>query len=149
MNYQTHIQINKPLEEVISKYTDSNGYKHWMRGLSEYKTYEGVTGETGAKSIVRFDLGKRKIEMSETILSNDLPNSITVRYDAPGVRNVVKSEFTAAGNKTEIVQHQEFKFQNLGMRIFGVLFPRIFKKQSQQYANDFKAYIEEGTSVLD
>jgi uncharacterized membrane protein len=149
MKYQTKITIHKPLKEVVDKFDDAEGIKHWMRGLTEFKTYQGEAGKAGAKSIVRFDTGKRKIEMTETIISNNLPSDITMAYDAPGVHNIVRSEFRSNGNDTEMIQHQEFQFQNLGMRIFGRLFPGMFKKQSQQYAQDFKAYVEEGKSVLD
>jgi hypothetical protein len=34
------------------------------------------------------------------------------------------------------------------MKLLGVLMPGAFKKQSMEYMNNFKAFVEEGKSVL-
>ena len=47
----------------------------------------------------------------------------------------------------EWVSESEFQFQGFGMKLFGFLMPGAFKKQSQKYLNDFKNFVENGTSV--
>jgi uncharacterized membrane protein len=150
MIYTTSIVIDAPLQEVVSKFDSEDNLKHWMRGLQSIELIEGQKGEVGAKSLVKFDMGKRKVEMTETILLKDLPNSIHMSYTTKGVYNVVKNQFKDLGDgRTEMSQEQEFQFDSWGMKVLGFLMPGAFKKTSNQYATDFKNFVEKGSSVLD
>lgn len=142
-------EVNLPIDEVIAKYDNEENLKHWMRGLQSFETFEGTPGQPGAKATIKFDTGKRKMEMTETILTKNLPSDFSMTYDAPGVHNIVKNEFVDLGDKTKWIQHQEFQFKSFGMKLMSKLMGGAFKKQSMQYANNFKAFAEEGKSVLD
>ena len=92
---------------------------------------------------------KREIEMIETILKVVPPKKLNCTYEAPGVFNTQKNHFEkVAENKTRWIADSEFKFSGF-MKIIGLLKPGAFKKQSQQYMNDFKDFAESGKTVLD
>ncbi|MBD3275514.1 MAG: SRPBCC family protein, partial [Candidatus Marinimicrobia bacterium] len=45
-------------------------------------------------------------------------------------------------NKTKWIQENEFQFQSIPMKIFGFLMPGSFKKQTQEYLDNFKEFAE-------
>ncbi|MBR9860317.1 SRPBCC family protein [bacterium] len=148
MKYTNEIILNKPLEEVIEKFTDPDGLKHWMEGLQSTEQLEGEPGTEGAKMKMHFKTGKREIEMVETILINDLPNQFKSSYDVPGVYNEIDIHFEKIDeNTTKYSSENLFKFQNFGMKVISWLMPGAFKKQTQKYMVSFKEYVEDGKSV--
>ena len=93
-------------------------------------------------------MGKREIEMVETIEKNNLPNKLFVNYDAKGVYNLQKNYFEVVeNNSTKWISDNEFECSGF-MKIIAFLMPGSFKKQSCNYMVAFKAFAENGTSVL-
>ena len=96
----------------------------------------------GAKSVLKFKMGKRIIEMIETITVRNLPEEFSGTYEAKGVFNIVKNKFISLqNNRTKYVSEQEFQFKGF-MKIIGFLMPGAFKKQSMKYLVDFKTFAE-------
>ena len=150
MKYTVETIINKPKAEVVGKFDSTENLKFWMRGLKSFETIKGEPGTNGSISKVVFETGKRKMQMTETILDNSLPDSLSMSYQGPGVFNINTNRFEAVDeNRTKYSNEQEFQFKSLAMKIFGWLMPSMFKKQSMIYMNDFKAFVEVGKSVLD
>lgn len=142
MKYSCQIIINRPIDEVVAKFDNLDNMKEWMKGLKSYEHLEGTSGEVGAKMKLVFDMGKRQIEMIETITVKNLPHEFSGTYDAKGVHNIVKNYFKAIDtNSTEYLTEQEFQFKGF-MKVIGALFPKMFKKQSMKYLEDFKAFVE-------
>lgn len=148
MKYQEKIIINLPREEVVAKYSDPENMKHWQRGFISMKRINGEFGGDGSQNLLKYKMGKRNIEMTETILHNNLPDEYKATYDAKGVYNLQNNRFlqTAQGN-TEWISDNEFQFTGF-MKLFGWFMPGAFKKQSRKYMQDFKFFAEEGKSVL-
>jgi hypothetical protein len=91
---------------------------------------------------------KRDIEMVETIEKNNLPKKLFVSYDAKGVFNKQKNYFEEVGNNsTKWISDNEFECSGF-MKIIAILTPESFKKQTYMYMKDFKAYAENGKSIL-
>ncbi len=44
--------------------------KHWQRGLIGYELLEGTPGQPGAKMKLEYQMGKRHMVMTETIIEN-------------------------------------------------------------------------------
>tara|TARA_Y100000815_G_C13346850_1_gene502410 strand:+ start:1683 stop:2285 length:603 start_codon:yes stop_codon:yes gene_type:complete len=148
MKYETSITIDLPLEETIAKMDSLENLKHWQKGLKSYKVLSGTPGEEGAKMQLRYENGKRKITLVETILKRDLPHEFHATYEMKGVHNLQENFFSKMGdNKTKWVSRSIFKFEGWGMKLLGLLMPSAFKKQSLKYMNDFKAFAEKGESV--
>ncbi|MCY1660223.1 hypothetical protein [Chryseobacterium sp. SL1] len=87
-------------------------------------------------------MGKREIEMIETVTVRNLPDEFSGTYEAKGVFNIVRNKFISLpDNKTKYISEQEFRFNGF-MKIIGFLMPSAFKKQSMQYLVDFKNFVE-------
>lgn len=142
MKYSVSITIDKPVNEVVALFDNVDNMKKWMDGLESFEPLDGTPGEVGAKSRLRFKMGKREIEMIETITAKNLPEEFTGTYEAKGVFNIVRNSFEPLpGNKTKYTTEQEFQFKGF-MKLMGLLMPGAFKKQSMKYLQDFKAFAE-------
>jgi uncharacterized membrane protein len=142
MKYSSAIEINLPIEKVIALFDNPDNLSKWMKGLQSFEHISGVSGQPGAKSRMKFKMGKRDIEMIETILVRNLPEEFSGTYEAKGVFNIVRNKFIAlSSNKTKYISEQEFEFSGF-MKVIGWLMPGAFKKQSMQYLQDFKEFAE-------
>lgn len=148
MRYTVEVTINKPIAEVIEKLDSPENMKHWQRELIKHELISGKGGEEGAKMKLNYDMGKRKIEMIETVIKNNFPYEFHATYDANGVHNIQKNYFSEIDDySTKWISETEFQFSSFFMKAMGFLMPGMFKKQSLIYLNDFKAFVEEGKSV--
>lgn len=142
MNYSLDIEIDLPIDKVITLFDSTENMFKWMEGLESFEALSGEPGQEGAKSKLLFKMGKREIEMVETITKKNLPDEFTATYDAKGVFNIVKNSFEKVSeDKTKYITEQEFQFKGF-MKLIGFLMPGAFKKQSLKYMNDFKKFAE-------
>ena len=148
MRYTVQIEVEQPLDDVVRLFVDRANMPYWQEGLLADEPIEGEPGQAGSRSRLRFKMGKREIEMVETIEVRDLPRQFTAFYETKGVRNRVAMRFEEVSDSTtRLVSDQEFVFEGLMMRIMGALFGSMFRKQSMKYMTDFKAFAEHGRDV--
>jgi mRNA-degrading endonuclease HigB of HigAB toxin-antitoxin module len=149
MKYTTEVIINKPLGEVIKKLDDPENMKHWQKGLIDYTLLNpDDPRKAGAQMELRYQMGKRDVTMTETITKYDLPSEFHATYDAKGVHNIQNNYFHEIdANTTRWVSESEFKFKGVAMKLMGIVMPKVFKKQSQKYLDDFKNFVENDVSV--
>ncbi len=142
MKYTVEITINRPIETVIDLFDSQENMFKWMRGLESVENICGEPGQPGAKSKMLFKMGRRRVEMVETITAKELPTIFSGTYEAKGVYNEVNNRFVKLSEtKTKIIAEQYFKFSGV-MRFLALLMPKAFKKQSYKYLNDFKNFVE-------
>ncbi len=142
MKYTTEIEIEKPIDKVIELFDNADNLKKWMEGLQSFEHISGTPGQPGAKSRLFFKMGKREVEMIETITVRNLPDEFSGTYEAKGVFNVVKNRFEKLSDtKTKYITENEFQFSGF-MKIVAFLMPGAFKKQSFKYLELFKAFAE-------
>ena len=142
MKYSVDIVIDKPRDELISLFDDADNMKKWMRGLESFETIEGTPGQEGARAKMIFQMGKRRVEMIETILKRNFPHEFTGTYEAKGVYNKIINRFEEINeSQTKYITEHEFRLKGF-MRLFAWLMPGAFKKQSRQYLQDFKTFAE-------
>lgn len=142
MKYTTEIEINKPVDKVIELFDNADNMGKWMEGLQSFEHLSGTPGQPGAKSRLKFKMGKREIEMIETVTVRNLPQEFSGTYEAKGVFNIVKNKFSALpDNRTKYVSEQEFQFKGF-MKMIAFLMPGAFKKQSMKYLTAFKNFAE-------
>ncbi|WP_319800004.1 MULTISPECIES: SRPBCC family protein [Flavobacterium] len=143
MKYTTEIEINKPIDKVIALFDNPENLKKWMEGLESFEHISGTPGQPGAKSRLKFKMGKREMEMIETVTVRNLPEEFTGTYEAKGVVNIVKNSFVKiSDSKTKYITEHEFQLQGLAMKIIAFLMPGVFKKQSLKYLTAFKNFAE-------
>ncbi len=142
MNYTVSNTINKSLEEVIKKFKDPEGLKHWMEGLQRIEYISGTPGEVGAKSNLHFLHKKKEMKISETVLEQNLPNQMKFSYQSPMGNNEVEMLFEETSDgKVKQTNNSYFELKGV-MKIMGFIGKGMFKKQSLKYMDAFKAYVE-------
>ncbi len=142
MKYSNEIEIDLPVNQVIALFDDPENMKHWQPGLESFEHLSGEPGMPGAKSRLKYNMGNRKVEMIETIVKRNLPEEFSGTYEAKGVHNAISNKFIpVSANKTKWVTETEFKFSGF-MKLMGWLMPGAFKKQSQKFLEQFKAFAE-------
>lgn len=142
MKYSSEIEINLPVKKVVELFDNPDNLKLWQPGLQSFQHLSGTPGEPGAKSKLHFKMGKRDIEMIETITVRNLPEEFSGTYEAKGVWNEVKNHFIPLdGNRTLYRSENEFRFSGF-MKIIGFLMPGAFKKESMKYLQQFKEFAE-------
>lgn len=142
MKYKSEIVINLPREKMIELFDNPDNLTKWQPGLISFKHKEGSPGQKGAKSVLLYKMGKREIEMTETIIKRNLPEEFEASYEAKGVFNVSKNKFVpVSGNSTKWINENEFRFSGI-MSVFSIFMQNAFKKQSLMYLENFKKFAE-------
>lgn len=142
MKYKLEIEINLPRERVIELFDNPDNMKYWQEGFVSFEPQSGTPGEAGAKSLVKYKIGNREMEMIETIKKKDLPDEFSGSYETKGLKNEIKNFFIEMGpNKTKWISENEFKASGLA-KLYAFFMPGAFKKQSFKYMKNFKAFAE-------
>lgn len=142
MRYTLSNTINKPLEEVVEKFKDPEGVKHWMEGLQRIEHISGTPGEVGAKSDFYFLHKKKEMKISETILEQNLPKQIKFAYQSPMGNNEVEMVFEKlTDHSVKQINNSYFELKGF-MKVMGFLMKGAFKKQSLKFMTAFKNYVE-------
>ncbi|MBX7041362.1 MAG: SRPBCC family protein [Ignavibacteria bacterium] len=142
MKFTVQTEIDLPVTKVVELFDNPENLKHWQPGLVSFEHLSGTPGQPGAKSRLRYKMGKREIEMIETITVRDLPAEFSGTYEAEGVVSTVKNFFKPVSeNKTLYITENEFSFSGF-MKVIGFLMPGAFKKESQKYLLQFKEFAE-------
>jgi len=142
MRYEMETIINLPRDRVIELFDSFENLKEWQEGLVSHEHLSGEPGRPGAKTKLLYDMGKRRVEMIETILTRDLPDEFSGTYDAKGVHNIVRNFFYDEGETTRWVLDSDFRFHGM-MRLMSLVMPgSMFKKQTRQTMEAFKKFAE-------
>jgi len=142
MKYSQSIEISLPRERVIELLDNPENMKHWQPGLVSYALISGDAGKPGAKMKLHYKMGKREIEMVETIIVRSFPEEFSATYEAKGVWNKVENFFTEPRDGVTIWRSDN-EFQMKGfMKIMAAVMPGAFKKQSYKYLKLFKEFAE-------
>jgi hypothetical protein len=142
MKYSAEIEINLPVQKVIELFDSVENLKKWQPDLVSFDRLSGIPGQPGAKSVLKYKMGNREIEMIETITVRNLPSEFSGTYEAKGVYNVVRNKFVPVNpNKTVYQTEQEFRFSGF-MKIIGTVMPGAFVKQTKKHLQRFKEFAE-------
>lgn len=142
MKFTSEIILNAPIEKVVELFDNPQNMHKWMHGLQSFEHLSGRPGHPGAKSKLTYDMNGRKVEMIETVTVRNLPDEFSGTYEAKGVFNIVKNKFQKISeNQTRYLTENEFQFKGF-MKAIALLMPGAFKKQSNTFLKDFKAFVE-------
>jgi len=142
MQYTIRVDIDLPREAVFESYTNPHVYRTWMESLVSLEILEGEPGEVGTRTQMAHKMGKREIGMLETVTHREFPSRFVATYAADGVWNQAINHFEELeGGGTEWVMETEFRCKGI-MWLMTTLMPGMFKKQTRQTMEAFKAFIE-------
>lgn len=144
MKFTCTVDIDAPLDQVVELFKDTENLKAWQDGIQSFEHLSGNANEAGAKSKIVFQQGKQRIELIETIQVMDLPREKTALYEHTHMVNTMKSSFADLGsNKTRFTAEIHYtKFIGLMPKLMAWLMPGLFKKQTQKWLDQFKAFSE-------
>jgi hypothetical protein len=142
MKYKIELDIALPRKRVVELFDNPENLKKWQKGLISFETVSGTAGEEGAKSLLKYKMGKREVEMTETIVKRNIPDEFSGIYEAKNVWNEVKNYFKEEGTDNTLWELEtEFRFKGF-MKVMATIMPGAFKKQSLKSMNDFKEFAE-------
>lgn len=142
MHYTCEIDIDKPRNEVVRLFQNSDNMKYWQKGLVSFNHISGEPGKSGAESLIKYDMGKRQIEMIETITFNHLPEEFHANFLTNGVTNIQKNYFRESDGTTKWISECEFKFSGFMKLMSFIMGKKPFMKQSMSFMEDFKSFAE-------
>ncbi|MEE4178505.1 MAG: SRPBCC family protein [Bacteroides sp.] len=150
MKYNCSVELDLPIDQVIRLWDDEAHFAEWQDGFQSIVHLEGTPNTPGARSKIIFHQGKNVIELTETILSNKLPEEKKALYDHQHMTNIQTTCFEPlAGQKTRYFSEVEYsKFNGLMPKILAFLFPGLFKKQSQRWMQNLKALQKTLTKII-
>lgn len=141
MKYTCSIEVNVPRARFIELFDNPENLPKWQKGLQSFTPVSGTPGQVGAKSELVFLMGKRRVEMVETITRRALPNEFAGTYEAKGVWNSVANRFVDLGGRTGWELETEFRLGGF-LKVLGWVMPGMFRKQSLAIMNGFKEFAE-------
>ncbi len=138
-----HIDIDKPLDQVIELFDSFENLQQWQPELISYEHLSGESGQPGAKTKLFYKMGKREFEMIETVIARDLPKVFTGTYETTGMTNYIENSFEALDEgSTRWHSRVDYRMTSLPMKIMGFFMKKNFPKQSYLFMERFKAFAE-------
>lgn len=142
MKYTTTINIQEARDKVINLFDSVDNMYKWQPGLISFDHLSGDPGREGAKSRLKYKMGKREVEMIETIIRRNFPDEFSGTYEARGVWNKQVNSFEVIDeHSTRWTSVSEFRCSGF-MKIMCWLMPGAFKKQTLKLMNHFKEFAE-------
>ena len=139
LRYELATEIHKPLDHVIRLFADRDLMPRWQPGLI---SQEQTESDPHPRYKLKFAFGRRKMDMTETVLKNELPDCYETQYQMKGVQNRIINRFSSGGpgvTKWELTT--EYRFSGL-MKIVAAFMKDGFKQQTVIIMNNFKRYAE-------
>lgn len=158
MKYTVSIEIALPRERVVQLLADPAHLPEWLRGLVLHEPLSGMHGQVGTTSRVVMQTGQQKMEGTETITCREpanlhgIPRDGVVHFDreivAKGMWSAARDRLTETSPETTLWENEnEYRFSGLPMRLAAPFMRGVFRKQSRQHMQDFKAFAEQGKDV--
>lgn len=144
MKYSCKVEIDRPIEKVAALWANEDYFNKWQDGFQSITLIEGKANTTGTKSKIVYQQGKRKLELIETIITENLPYEKKARYEHQHMINTQTTRFEKiSAIKTRFISEVNYtKFNGLMPKLLAKFFPKMFKKQSQKWMNQFKVFAE-------
>lgn len=140
MTFNLSIDINQNIDKTVAIFSNPESLKHVQDGFISKELISGSEGEIGAKSKMVYE----KLELIETIITNNLPEIFEALYEHKYTVNTMKVWFTPL-SENETRYHTEIhytKFNGLLINVMAKLFPSMFKKQVLKWMRKFKGFTE-------
>jgi hypothetical protein len=95
MKFVCSVDIDRPLDEVVEFFDNVENLEKWQDGFVSAEHLSGTAGEVGARSRVIYRIGKRQIELIETITVKNLPDEFAGTYEADAMTNTMTNRFSS------------------------------------------------------
>jgi len=145
MKYEQELIINAPLLRAVALFQSIEDLQQWQPDLLEHTHQSGTPGATGATATLTYQMGKRTIDMIETLVKVEPPHEFIARYESGGVWNEVVSHFNEVDDsRTKWHLANTFKCRGFAL-LYSIFARRAFKQQTVRYMQDFAHFVENKT----
>ncbi len=144
MKYKGSIEIAKPRNEVVNYFADPSYLGEYQDGFIQKDLISGEQGREGAVSKMLYKYGKRDMELTETIISNQLPDSFESIYHHKHMDNTMKCRFIELDTHRTKYEY-EFDYTRISWilpKLIAILFPGMYRKQGEKWMRQFKEFVE-------
>jgi carbon monoxide dehydrogenase subunit G len=142
MKFIAEVEIERPIGELITLIQDADCTLKWLDGLRSVKHVSGEYRQPGAVSKVVFDSPAGRLLITETVISNELPEEYIIRYDGQGYisySNYSFEKLSDASTRFTMQQHVELKG---ALKLASGILKTTMGKQLDKSANSFKRFAE-------
>ena len=141
-NYTTQITVNKPVEEVFATFTKQEDIKNWIPEIKSIEVTNKTLGKTGSTYKIVLDNQGQEIVMTEKVMAYVPNEKITLFFDAENMLKTDDYSFTENDGTTTITLNATCVSESYIMGCMFPYFKGVFKAQSLEYLNNFKAFVE-------
>ncbi len=144
MKFNGSVDIAKPREEVVKYFIDPQYLGNYQDGFVRKDHVSGEVSQTGAVAKMYYEYGKRKLELTETILNNNLPESFDAEYHHIHMDNFMRCKFVPIDENNTRYEY-EFEYTRINWfmpRLMAILFPSMYRKQGEKWMKQFKEFVE-------
>lgn len=147
MTFTCSVEIDLPKDRVVDLWQNPDHLSRWQDGFISIDHLSGTPGATGAKSQLVYQLGRRRIELIETIVTNDLPDWFIGTYETDTMTNTMINRFVSLdSDRTRWDAEIEYtKFNALIPRLMAWVMPGMFRRQTQKWLDQFQVFAEGAT----
>ncbi|MBT8234299.1 MAG: SRPBCC family protein [Saprospiraceae bacterium] len=145
MKFTNEVIINAPKNVVVKLFQDEKYYEKWQEGFIGMTHLSGTPGENGAKTEMKYKMGKGEMIIIETIIENNLPHNFYGNYWHKSTENTMEVFFHEIDpTTTRYESHVEYiRFTGFMLKVIKTIMPGMFKKQVQKWMVNFKNFVEE------
>ncbi|MFM1874314.1 MAG: hypothetical protein RL266_51 [Bacteroidota bacterium] len=142
MKFRSEIDIEKPLVELIELIQDPECTLKWLEGLRSVKHISGEYRQPGSKSRVVFDSPAGRLMITETVISNQLPDEYIIRYDGQGYISYSNYQFEKLSDaRTRFIINQQIELKG-ALKLASGLLKGTVTRQLDRSTVSFKKFAE-------
>jgi len=142
--YIIQIQIEKPLNYVFTEFNDVSKFKEWIPEFKSTEIIEEKLGKIGSEYKITVDDNGQDVIMKEKVLAFIPNEKVTLFYNAREGSMLKTNDyvFSFKDSTTTIMHEATCRSESYLMACMVPIFKSKFKKQDQQYLNNFKTLLE-------
>lgn len=144
MKHKGYIDINQSLEKVTEIFANPLYLKEYQDDFLRKELISGEQGKTGAISKMYYKYGKQEMELTETIIKNELPRFFEAFYHHKHMDNTMKCNFSSTNNNLTRYEY-EYEYTRIDWiipKLMAILFLRMYKKPAEKWLKQFKEFVE-------
>lgn len=144
MKFTCSVEVDLPKEKVVEIWMNPDNLKHWQDGFERYEHLSGTLNQTGAKGVMHYNNRGKAMKLVEVVIEGNLPDVFEGEYIHTQMINRMRNTFQTLGpDKTRWTAEIHYiKFYGFFMKTFAFFGKKIFKKQTQKWLDQFKAFAE-------
>ncbi|MCB9186152.1 MAG: SRPBCC family protein [Flavobacteriales bacterium] len=142
MKFRFEVEIAQPVDLLSKLLLDPDVTMKWLEGLRSVKHVSGEFRQPGAVSKVVFDSPAGRMLITETVISNSLPEEYIMRYEGQGYVSYSNYQLEELdGKNTKFIINQQVELKG-ALKLAGGLLKGTMTRQLKKSAESFKRYAE-------